>query len=95
VTADSVHRDLLAAFPELGPHFGMRDVLGNFSQVVREYHEAGDRDVVRRSFEYVEWLCGAAPELAELAVASMFGNVTWGADVEGWIGPRTRSRLAP
>jgi hypothetical protein len=95
VTPESIHRGMLDTFPELGPLFGLNVVLGNFGLFAWEQYQAGNHDLVRRSFDYVEWLFETGdPALATLAVKQMFKNVDYGADVGEWVGPRTRAELS-
>jgi hypothetical protein len=94
VRPDEAHLRLLAAMPELGPEFGMEPVLADFGQWTWMQHLAGHADVVRRAFDYVEWLHEHAPAtVAEPALVGMFHDFPWRADVAAWLGPRTRAAL--
>jgi hypothetical protein len=70
---------MLEALPELGPWFMVDEVLGHLAMFVQAKNADRDEDLVRRAFEYVEWLRGnAPPELAaELVEALHSSGMTW------------------
>ena len=70
MTADEAHLRVLKVTPELGPYFGMDDVLLGLAEWAWVNRE--DADLVRRYLAYVDWLVEHGPdEVADSALESM------------------------
>jgi hypothetical protein len=94
VTFSAIHRQLLAAVPEVGPTFGLEDVFLAFGGFVIRTRDAGDRELVLRALGFLECLLAdGPPEVAERAIQSTFRNGNWSSEWIARVGPRTRAAL--
>jgi hypothetical protein len=86
---------MLELVPELGPSFMVDTVLSHFISFVWEKNAAGEHDIPRRAFAYMEWLHEhGPPDLAERVRRGMFSfGVTWPPAAKEWLGPRTSAAL--